>query len=266
MNPEDMYMQEQDVRLRGMQTQLESGQISNQNTQMYLDEQEKSMIKDQLDLGDELRRIEHLLKGEVLVTEANGKQHWKAPENNDMVILSEYGIHLILNTITWYINKNTLLSNYSEATIMEKMEDFATALADVVFMEYEKVFEYPSFDDCKKILMKRVDTKVKLKKFSYELMGDQQTTEREIKEKILASMEGTIEKEIEKVKEQIIKNKLKRFEILIREIQDAVHSTYLRALFGAERRTLREHIHISETKGLNNQPLNRGGLFSWARR
>ena len=56
------------------------------------------------------------------------------------------------------------------------------------------------------------------------------------------------------VKEQIIKDKLKRFMILLRTVQDAVHSTYLRAWKGQERTTLRQHIHISESRGGSIQP------------
>ena len=63
--------------------------------------------------------------------------------------------------------------------------------------------------------------------------------------------------ERQKIKEQIIKDKLKLFEMLMREIQDIVHSAYNRAYGGQERKTLRQHIHISETMSPNQQ--QRGG-------
>jgi len=74
--------------------------------------------------------------------------------------------------------------------------------------------------------------------------------EEKIKKEFIEEIEENIEKEITKIKEQIIKNKLKRFEIIIREVQDTVHSTYLRAWNGQERRTLRQHTHISEVVGM----------------
>jgi hypothetical protein len=267
MNPnEQQAFMQQEHSMRAMQSNLEASQLNQLNNQMFMEQQERNMLKEQLDLSEELERIHHLLKGEVLKKDKNGIQKWTDPEDNDMVILSEYGIHLVLNTITWYINKNTLLSNYSDEVILKKMEDFATELTDTVFMEYEKVFQHPSDQDCIDELNKRIDSKVTLRKYALELAG-KQANEVEIKERTIQEIENRIQEEIDKIRQQKMKNKLKRFMLLIRVIQDAVHSTYLRAYQGQERKTLREHIHISETKGLSPPPQgNQGGLFSWFRR
>lgn len=260
MNNEEMkFLEEQDSRIRLNQSQMESSQNSNLQYQMQIEQQEKSMLKDQLDLSEEIERIEHLLKGEVL-KEVDGVTKWIAPTDPEMVILTDYGIHLILNTITWYINKNTLLSNYNEELINSKMEDFATALTDVIFMEYEKIFKYPTVEECRNVLLTKLQNKKELRAFSLNLLG-KEVIEEEIELSILNQFEGRVEKELVKIREQLVKNKLKRFEIIIREIQDAVHSTYLRALNGQERRTLREHIHISENKGMSPMQQQGGGFF-----
>lgn len=236
-----------------------------QQQELMLDEANRSMAKDQLDLTEELERIEHLLRGHTLADDDKGNRVWTAPDDNSMVILSEYGIHLILNTITWYINKNTLLSNYDEETILTKMEDFATDLADTIFMEYEKVFQYPTLNDIKKIMNERIEYKTGIRMFAGELANiklDNQT-EREV---ILKEYEGRIEKEAEKIKQQVIKDKLKRFLLIMRSIQDSVHSTYLRAYKGMERRTLREHFHTTETiGGLGQQKNTNWSPLSWLR-
>jgi hypothetical protein len=231
----------------------QTAQLTQTQQALLLGEQERSMIKDQLDLSEELERIEHLLKGDILKRDSRGQLIWEAPEDSEMIILSEHGIHLIMNSISFYINKNTLLSNYDETTINAKMEDFASDLNDTVFMEYEKVFKYPTFEDCKKVLEARIENKTKLREFAYEMVG-KEIKEGEVKKEIINELEGEIEREIDKIKEQIIKNKLKRFALIIREVQDAVHSTYLRAWKGDERRTLRQHINISEIKGGNISP------------
>jgi len=107
--------------------------------------------------------------------------------------------------------------------------------------------------------MERIERKAELRQFAHELLGKKVDKET-IKSEFIEEIEDKIESEITKIREQIIKNKLKRFEIIIREVQDAVHSTYLRAWNGAERRTLRQHIHISEVIGANQQPpSSRGG-------
>jgi len=253
--------------------ELDASQQRTQNYQqeVALGQQEKSMIQQQLDLGEELERIDYLLRGYTIeINDDTGESRWAKPKTNDMVILSEYGVHLIRNTIAWYLNKNTLLSNYDEETINAKMEDFSNDLNDTVFMEYEKVFQYPSFEDCKIILNERIQKKKDIRVYAMEVLGKKLSDldKKGIEDKIIKELEPVIEREIDKIKEQIIKNKLKRFLIIIREIQDAIHSTYLRAWKGQERTTLRQHIHISESKG--GMPLpqqaSTGSPLNWFKR
>jgi hypothetical protein len=259
MNEQDL----QDLEMQVREARLRADQEHTQNMQqeISMEGQDRSIISEQLNLGEELDRIDYLLRGYTIERdEKTGASSWVKPDNNDLIVLSDYGVHLIRNTIAWYLNKNTLLSNYDEETIRNKMEDFSNDLNDTIFMEYEKVFQYPTLEDCKGELMQRIKSRVDVKVFAIELMGERTVGEnerREIEERILVELEPVIEKELRKIKEQKIKNKLKRFLILVREVQDAIHSTYLRAFGGQERRTLREHIHISENKGGIIMPQNR---------
>ena len=245
----DKWYEEQGYNAMMKEAQAKTSATGVQQDAMAIEiaSQTQNLVKEQLSLSDELETIEHLLRGEIL-KKVDGVQDWVAPTDPSMVILTEHGVHLIMNTIMFYMNKNTLLSNYTEEIIAQKMEDFSTALADVIFMEYEKVFNYPTFEACKKELNERLERKKELRKFALELVG-KEINEKEIKQEFIAEIEGNIEREISKIKEQIIKNKLKRFEILIRVVQDAVHSTYLRAWNGQERRTLRQHITVTESVG-----------------
>ena len=248
-----------DDEFKEVERQIKEARLSADQTKTHqiqdslYNPQEKSMISEQLDLGSELDRIDYLLRGFTLKrNKETGESYWDEPDDPDMVILSEYGIHLIRNTIAWYMNKNTLLSNYDEATINKKMFDFANDLNDTIFMEYEKVFQYPTLEQCKTVLNERLRQKRELKIYALEVIRRENLDDKEkekIEQEILKQVEPIIEKELTKIKEQIIKSKLKRFLLLVREVQDAVHSTYLRAWKGQERTTLRQHIHISETKG-----------------
>jgi len=74
------------------------------------------------------------------------------------------------------------------------MEDFGISLADTIFMEYEKVFLYPSFEECKKVFEERIERKVQLRKFAYELMGKENINEEAIKEAFIHEIEDRIEK------------------------------------------------------------------------
>ena len=230
-------------------TQAQQGQQA-----FALQNEEQSIIKDQLDLTDELERINNLLRGNVLKPDGRGGKTWTKPKDPEMEVLSEYGIHLIMNTITFYINKNTLLSNYDEKTINDKMEDFATDLADTIFMEYEKVFQYPSSEQVQEKLVERLKRKQEDIISTAELR-DEEYDKKKIWKKLINEINPTVERQ--KIKEQLIKNKLKRFMLLLRCVQDSVHSTYQRAWKGQERTTLRQHIHITESRGGNQfQPQN----------
>jgi len=268
MNEEQMNEAEMQVREANLRVEQERTQ--NMQQEIMLNQQDKNIIQDQLDLGEELERIDFLLRGYALEKDPKtGERKWIPPVNQDMIILSDYGVHLVRNTIAWYLNKNTLLSNYDDDTIRQKMEDFASDLNDTVFMEYEKVFQYPTFEDCKDLLKERIENKKKMRIFAKEILGKKMTEEEKerIEADLLAQIEPILERELEKIKQQIMKEKLKRFMIIIREIQDAVHSTYNRAFGGQERRTLREHIHVSETTG--QQPLlqqQKGGMFDFMKR
>ncbi len=246
---EKKYLEQQQNEIELARANANLAQTSQAQQSMDLGSQESNMIKDQLDLSDELERINNLLRGNVLRKTESGSVEWCKPEDPDMEILSEYGIHMIMNTITFYINKNTLLSNYDETTINTKMEDFASDLADTIFMEYEKVFQYPSTEQVGEKLTQRLERKRDEIIYTHKLR-EEEYDEREIWKSLINEINPANERQ--KIKEQLIKNKLKRFMLLLRTIQDAVHSTYLRAWKGQERTTLRQHIHISETRGANN--------------
>lgn len=253
MNKEEMkFLQQQEEELELARLSDQQSKMDMAQQMMESQYQERGLIKEQLDLSEELDTIEHLLRGHVLQNTSEGRK-WVEPKDSDMIILQEHGIYLIMNTIMFYVNKNTLLSNYDEATINRKMEDFATDLADTLFMEYEKVFKYPSFQECKEVLIKRLEKKTELRMFALELTG-RTGDQIKIKESFIEEIEDRIEDEIAKIREQIIKNKLKRFIIIMRQIQDVIHSTYLRAYGGQERKTLRQHIHVSENLGQRMMP------------
>ncbi len=260
MTMTDKEFTEVETQIREARLRADQEKTQMMQNQIFDQANGKSTIAEQLDMGEELDRIDNLLRGFVLEkNESTGETNWVKPtENKDTIVLSDYGVHLIRNTIAWYLNKNTLLSNYDEATINRKMKDFAMDLNDTIFMEYEKVFQYPSLEDCKKVLNERLKNKKEVKLYSLELLGKTVTKDEEekIQKEILAEVEPIIEKELLKIKEQIIKDKLKRYWLLLRVVQDAVHSTYLRAWKGQERTTLRQHINITETRGSIIAPPN----------
>lgn len=152
---------------------------------MFQYQDQDNLIKWQLELDSILERIEHMLRGDK-ITFVSGHMLWKKAEREEDIILNEFGVAEVMRILSMYLNRNTILSNYDEDTINEKMMDFGYELADLFFLKYEA-------------------------------MG-------------LNDIE-----------------KRKLYPMLVRQLVDTVHSSYLRALHGGERESLREARHITQT-------------------
>jgi len=101
--------------------------------------QDSNLIVYQLELDNILERIEHLLKGDIINDDGQGNVTYKKPDNNDLIILNDYGVQLIMNIISFYLNRNTILSNYQPERINEILYDLGNELADLVYINYEKM-------------------------------------------------------------------------------------------------------------------------------
>lgn len=248
---------------------VEAGQqgLARMQEQVFMAQEDKGMIKEQLDLTEEITRIDYLIKGYSLEPNLGGALAWVKPANKEMIIFSDYGIHLIRNTIGWYLNKNLLLSNFDEATIRKKMWDFTNDLIDTIFMECEKVFLQPTVQDCIDTLKKRIKKSTEISCYAREVAGISYD-EKEIMKEKFDELEDRIEVELEQIRQQIVKSKLKRFILIVRTIQDAIHATYMRAWKGIERSSLRQHTTISENRGMPIMmtPQKSGGIWPWSRK
>ena len=157
-----------------------------------------NLIQWQLELDSILERIEHMLRGDKPSWES-GSIVWKKPSQDEEKILNDFGVAEVMRVLSMYLNRNTVLSNYREETINEKMFDLGNELADLFFLKYEA-------------------------------MG-------------LNSLE-----------------KRKLYPIIVRELVDVVHSSYLRALHGGERESLRESRTVAQTEqmGMGGVTINTG--------
>jgi hypothetical protein len=262
------YSNEDQAFLEAQSIELEAARLDNigkdnKIAQQMLSQQEEnsSMIREQLDLSQEIITLKHILQGHILSEEEEtGRVYWQESNDPSLVLLTDYGVNYLIQFITAYSTKNTLLSNYDEDTINKKMEDIATTLIDRIFMNYEKFFKPATLEECKNIFKSRIQAKAESRMYSYELQGIKGTIESITKE-LLDERKDTIEKELEKIKEQSMKDKLKSFDSLSRLIQDFIHSSYNRAYAGQERKTLRQHIHISESSN-PRQPIKQPSKLS----
>ena len=137
MNQEEELMMEQAQASIDAQRAQAGNLTSNSLLQAQAgEEQEKGLAEEQLDLSEELERIEHLLRGHIVKRDEQGGTYWDEPEDESLRPLNDYGVRVLMKTISIYLSKRKLLSNYDEDTINQKMEDFSIELADLIFMKY----------------------------------------------------------------------------------------------------------------------------------
>ncbi len=98
-----------------------------------------NLVVFQLELDNILERIEHLLKGDILTEDKDGNFIYTTPQDKSLILLNQYGSQLIVSVISSYLNRNTILSNYKEERIYEILYDLGNELADLIYINYEKM-------------------------------------------------------------------------------------------------------------------------------
>lgn len=225
-------------------------------TSMQMNKDDAGLIKEQLSLGEELETIDYLLRSYSLEYNPQTKRNeWKKPDNEDFIIFSDYGVHLFRQIISAYLNKNTLLSNYEDKVIQTKMYDLSTEINDLILLSYEKIFLMPTIERCKQEIENDVSERLEIRTIACEFAGLEVDKSQE-RERIIKTIEYQLEKKIAEVRQRIFKQKLNRFSLILRFIQDIIHSTYNRAEGGQERASLRKHMQVSEVSGANPMPQN----------
>ena len=257
----DKMVEQYESALKEQQLNVDAARLGQQQQELVSMEQNSQInsINEQLDTGKILKKMYDLLMGNILKPGEDGSVKWMPSENNDLKILSDDGVNYIMTMLQSYLTENTLLSNYDDKQINAKMEDISTTITDDIFMEYDTMFYNPTIEDCKTELKKRIQNKIEIRSFALELM-DKEVDKDAIEKQLLKEIEGTVERELEIIRQQKTKSKLKRFESLIRIIQDTIHSAYQRAWKGQERTSARSHLHISETKGGMMSPQQSSGF------
>lgn len=112
----------------------------NASRSMFTSANQDNLIKWQLELDSILERVEHMLKGDKIKFHRDAKgnhTYWVTPTDNKEQRLNEFGVAEIMRILAMYLNRNTILSNYDEATINTKMYDLGMEIIDIFYMNYE---------------------------------------------------------------------------------------------------------------------------------
>jgi hypothetical protein len=173
-------IQDQELQNSYNQTQEQSERRTT-NTMPYLIP--SNSMEWQVELNSTIEEIEHLLRGDVAVTDERQNIVWQHEEKNE--ILNDKGVRDIIRIIKGYVNRNKIFSDYDDPTICDKVFDFGRRLNDLFFLKYDEW---------------GMDTE----------------------------------------------EKRKMTDMLVNQIVDMIHDTYLRARHGKERDTLRKIYTINE--------------------
>ncbi len=132
---------------------------------------ESNLIFFQLETPEILQKLERFYRGEYLTVNDEGDTVWVVPEDKDLIPLNDFGVNLLMEVVTKYIDKNTVLSNYKEERIYEILADIGDELTLVIYCNYEKMGLDTAFKKSKYRLI--VTTTLHLIESSYRraLMG-----------------------------------------------------------------------------------------------
>jgi hypothetical protein len=214
----------------------------------------QNLVQWQLELDTILERVEHMLRGDKPKF-VNGSLIFMPPESTSERIFTDFGVAEIMRTLSMYLNRNTILSNYDEPTINWKVYDFGNEIADLIFLKYEILFAFPSMDECFKKVFKCRDNLVEFEsgKWGVEVENEDGTSSWQT-----LSPEQLFLVEREFRNQKLEKRKL--YPMIVRELTDTIHSAYLRALNGGERLSLREARQVSQTESIaGGMTINAGG-------
>lgn len=99
---------------------------------------QNAVVEWQLNLDKELELIHHQIRGHIIVRDDDGNEKWEAPEDEEQALLNEKGAQEMEKIIRNYLNKNLLLSDFDQATINERVKQFAHRLRRFLYLNYEE--------------------------------------------------------------------------------------------------------------------------------
>ena len=100
---------------------------------------ETNIAQYQISTDELLERLERFFKGEYLGFNDDGEQVWKKPKDKDQIPLNSFGVSSLMEIVTKYIDKNTLLSYYSERRIFEIIGDLGEEMVMFILSNYEQM-------------------------------------------------------------------------------------------------------------------------------
>lgn len=106
---------------------------------MGSERRDENFLHHQISTEEMLEKLEHFYKGDYQGYDNEGNTVWTEQEDKELVTFNEFGVTSIMEIITKYIDKNTILSDYSEDRIYQILADIGEELILFILCNYEKM-------------------------------------------------------------------------------------------------------------------------------
>lgn len=119
----------------------ESQKVKMANTinSMTAEKRDGNFLHYQLSTDEMLEKLEHFYRSDYQGYDDEGDLVWKQQENKELVTFNDFGVSAIMEIISKYIDKNTILSDYTEQRIYEILGDIGDDLIMFILCNYEKM-------------------------------------------------------------------------------------------------------------------------------
>lgn len=92
----------------------------------------------QISTEEMLDKLEHFYKGDYKAV-VSGNIIWKKQTNSELITFNEFGVTSMMEIISKYVDKNTILSDYGEKRIYEIIGELGDELVLFLLCNYEKM-------------------------------------------------------------------------------------------------------------------------------
>lgn len=106
---------------------------------MSAEKKDGNFLHYQLSTDELLDRLEHFYRSDFQGYDDDGDLVWKKQTNTDLVTFNDFGVSAIMEIVSKYVDKNTILSDYSEERIYQILSDIGDELIMFILCNYEKM-------------------------------------------------------------------------------------------------------------------------------
>ena len=128
-----------DLIQRASTAETRNAELSQAMTSLSSEKSDDNFLHHQISTQELLEKHEHFYRGDFQGRDEEGNLVWKKQKNKDLVTFNEFGVTSMMDIIARYIDKNTILSNYTEARINQIIAAIGKELILFILCNYDQI-------------------------------------------------------------------------------------------------------------------------------